>query len=231
MPVCVLLIFVLVNFASSYVTDNSTIVYMEEGSHSGCQCVKFECECCLVLDVPEIKLDNTICLHAAYLPKEYGISIALTFDDKILIEKSMSVRNPPSICLPIPFLKKYVHLCLTVYNLSISSSNLGACAKLDLLIWHLCKLGNVQIGCFDTRTHSVANSTPARIVVRRKREALTDIRKQKMNFAFPFNICSSSSRSMPNYYQVGLMLCVFFFVFKEFQKTHQTPLLYKCSFK
>ncbi|GFR07776.1 hypothetical protein TNCT_198141 [Trichonephila clavata] len=54
-----------------YVTDNSTIVYMEEGSHSGCQCVKFECECCLVIDVPEIKLDNTICLQAAYLPKEY----------------------------------------------------------------------------------------------------------------------------------------------------------------
>ncbi|GFR07777.1 hypothetical protein TNCT_198151 [Trichonephila clavata] len=135
----------------------------------------------------------------------------------------MSVRNPPSICLPIPFLKKYVHLCLTVYNLSISDSNIGACAKLDLLIWFLCKLGNVQIGCFDTRTHSVADSTPARIVVRRKREALTHIKKQhKVNLALPFNLCSSSSRSMPNYYQVGLMLFVFFCVFKEFQKTHGT---------
>ncbi|PRD25294.1 UNVERIFIED_CONTAM: hypothetical protein NCL1_41324 [Trichonephila clavipes] len=75
-----------------------------------------------------------ICLHAAYLPKEYGISVALTFDDKILIEKSMS-------------------------------------------------------GCFDTRTHSVANSTPARIVVRRRREVLTDVRKQKVCIIYIFVNC------------------------------------------
>ncbi|GFR04297.1 DUF4773 domain-containing protein [Trichonephila clavata] len=218
--------------ASGYVTDNSTIVYMEKGSHSGCQCVKFECECCLVMDVPEIKLDNMICLQTAYLSKEYGVSVALTMDDKILIKKSVSARNPPPICLPIPFLKKYVHLCLTAYNLSISGSNFGACAKLDLFIWYLCKLGNFQIGCFDTRTHSVADSTPPRIVVRHKQEALIDIGKQhKEIVAFPFNICSSSSRSLPNY-QVGLMFYIFFYVFKEFQKTHhQTPLLYKASFK
>ncbi|GFW93359.1 DUF4773 domain-containing protein [Trichonephila clavipes] len=178
MAVWVSLIFVFVNSVSSYVTDNSTVPYLEEGSHSGCQCVKFECECCLVVDIPEIKLDNTICLQTAYLSKEYGVSVSLTMDDKVLIKQSVSARNPPPVCLPIPFLKKYVHLCLTVYNLSISGSNFGACAKLDLLIWYLCKLGNVQIGCFDTRTHSLANPIPDRILVRRKREALTDIRKQ-----------------------------------------------------
>ncbi|GFW93330.1 hypothetical protein TNCV_2604481 [Trichonephila clavipes] len=42
-----------------------------------------------------------VCLHAAYLPKEYGISVALTFDDKILIEKSMSENLIPLLCGPI----------------------------------------------------------------------------------------------------------------------------------
>ncbi|GFS99418.1 hypothetical protein NPIL_346191 [Nephila pilipes] len=152
-------------------------------------------------------------------------------------------RNPPPICLPLPFLKKYVHLCLSFYNLTWAHSEFGACTKIELLIWHLCEVGNFKLGCFDTGTRRVSGPTLTRIVVRPKREALdmtdmrkhqtavTEIRKHQVSASFPFNICSSSSRNMPNYYQLGLMIFVFLFVFKAFQASHSSSYLYKTSLK
>lgn len=140
-------------------TDNS----------SGCTCQNYNCGCCVHLEVKEIDLNDKVCVNFSYLPApEYGLSITLTIDDKTIINATISARNPPPLCIDIPYLKKYASLCLEFKDLDVSNKTFSGCVFVTFRLI-LVKIETVKIGCFkippgnDTLTQGPDSGLSSRI--------------------------------------------------------------------
>ncbi|GFR01081.1 DUF4773 domain-containing protein [Trichonephila clavata] len=194
--------------------DNSSVTYVEKNLQNDCHCEKFECECCVDLVYQDIGLNSKGCVHVTYLSEDYGVSIDLNVDKTRLLKKSVSVRNPPPICLGIPFVKKHVFACVELNDLSVSKSHFSTCVGFNLVLWHLCKIVNYDLGCFDSRIPGNFHSSSAQLVPRRKRDLETiKMRLNELLVMFPFNICSSSSSlNVPNNAHIAV-IAIFLYIF------------------
>ncbi|XP_015914105.1 uncharacterized protein [Parasteatoda tepidariorum] len=141
---CVLSL-VLACCANNIVLNNA----VSELDRNGCACKEFTCGCCLTITVPEIKLNDTGCVKFSYLPKEYGISAALTIDQKTIINETVSARNPPPICIDPPYMDNVVHLCLRFYDLKMTDDYFHACVQLELKMIHILTIKELKIDCFN----------------------------------------------------------------------------------
>lgn len=62
----------------------------------------------------------------------------------------VTVRNPPAICLNVPYLKKVGKLCVQLYNMNVGKNGLSGCARISLKVAFV-KVVKVNLGCFKTR--------------------------------------------------------------------------------
>ncbi|KAG8194990.1 hypothetical protein JTE90_008168 [Oedothorax gibbosus] len=137
-------------FALGFTVANAYPINKSLHPVDGCVCEKFSCGCCLYMDVPEIWLNNTACINFAYEPDVYGISFVVTLDDKALINETISARNPPPICFPVPYIEDLIDGCVHFTDLDISNSSFHGCVQLELRMWWVYVVAEVSLGCFDT---------------------------------------------------------------------------------
>lgn len=114
---------------------------------TGCQCVKYNCGCCLDIDVKPLHLDTSACVNAIYLPDQYGISLTFSLGGKVYINETISAKNPPPICVGIPEFEKDGSICIVFYNLDYTSSTFSGCIKLEAKLFHV-KVQDLDLGCF-----------------------------------------------------------------------------------
>jgi len=130
-----------------------------KGTHSavskdtGCECIGYNCGCCVYMDVPKLGLNDTGCVNVSYLPApEYGISLTFDIDGYIVMNETISARNPPPICFGVPHLEKEVSLCVDFYNLSVSSTSFDGCVKIEARFVYVIE-EEYDLGCFDLGPH------------------------------------------------------------------------------
>lgn len=88
-----------------------------------------------------------MCIKVQYLKKNIGVLLTVTWGGKVVYSKEVSVRNPPAICLNVPYLKKVGKLCVQLYNMDVGKSGLSGCARISLKVAFL-KVIKVELGCF-----------------------------------------------------------------------------------
>ncbi|GBL91471.1 hypothetical protein AVEN_136952-1 [Araneus ventricosus] len=148
---CCLLLFIC--FAS-YVLGKPVKLREAENVRDGCACENFTCSCCVDLVIPQISLNDSICLSFGYEPKTYGISFVLAIDGKVLINETISATNPPPICVSIPFIKEVADACVHFSDLSISKKKFYGCAQLELRMWWVYVVSEYKLGCFNANNIS-----------------------------------------------------------------------------
>lgn len=121
-----------------------------ENARDGCSCETYSCSCCATLVVPQISLNDSICMSFGYEPKTYGISLVITIDDKALINETISATNPPPICFPVPYIEDIVDGCVHFSDLAISKKKFHGCAQLELRMWWVYVVAEYKLGCFDS---------------------------------------------------------------------------------
>ncbi|XP_069108171.1 uncharacterized protein [Argopecten irradians] len=119
-------------------------------SKNNCACLKYLCTCCAHVAVKEIDLDDTICVGVAYLPKDIGVQFTLSVNGRTFINQSISVTNPPPICIAIPGLKKDASVCIRFTELRCNRAErkCSGCISLEASLLHIFK-EDVKIGCFN----------------------------------------------------------------------------------
>ncbi|XP_021370836.1 uncharacterized protein LOC110461620 [Mizuhopecten yessoensis] len=119
-------------------------------SSGTCDCAEYKCSCCVHLEIDEIKLDSTVCVAVAYLPKDIGVEFKLTVDGKTLIDMQISVTNPPPVCIGIPELEKEASICIMFSNLKVDTANkkFSGCVSLEARLISI-KVVEVPLGCFN----------------------------------------------------------------------------------
>ncbi|XP_067687409.1 uncharacterized protein [Haliotis asinina] len=127
--------------------DSHEVVELKQPNGTGCGCVGYTCGCCAHLEVSKIGLNDTVCTNLTYLPDEYGVSLTFSVDGVVYYNKTVSARNPPPICLGLPFLKKEASICIKFYNLSIRQHTFSGCVDLIARLATVV-VESVKLGCF-----------------------------------------------------------------------------------
>ncbi|GLH02336.1 Uncharacterized protein GBIM_08383, partial [Gryllus bimaculatus] len=113
-----------------------------------CECIQYNCGCCQHLEEPTIHLNSTVCANVTYLSQDIGISVTVTVNGYAVFNETVSVRNPPPVCLGVPYVKEWAEACVRFYDIDATRSHLHACAEVEARMKHFL-IAKYELGCFD----------------------------------------------------------------------------------
>ncbi|XP_067002105.2 uncharacterized protein [Anabrus simplex] len=113
-----------------------------------CACIHYNCGCCAHIEESFIDLNSTICANASYLVKDRGFSLTVTVNHYTIYNETVSVRNPPPVCLGWPFLKSLAAACVHLYDIQRRGGHLHACVAVEARMKGIVVFKH-EIGCFD----------------------------------------------------------------------------------
>ncbi|KAK0425189.1 hypothetical protein QR680_009078 [Steinernema hermaphroditum] len=113
----------------------------------GCQCVTKNCGCCEHLVIKKIHLDDNACLNITYLSEDIGVRLAFSVNERIYVSREISLRNPPPFCFDVPHLREFASICIRLYDVHTSRTQVSGCAELDAKLYHV-HVARVHLGCF-----------------------------------------------------------------------------------
>uniref|UniRef100_A0A1I8AN11 DUF4773 domain-containing protein n=1 Tax=Steinernema glaseri TaxID=37863 RepID=A0A1I8AN11_9BILA len=115
--------------------------------HNGCNCITKNCGCCAHLLVRKIHLNDNACWNITYISEDIGLKVSFSVNDHIYISREISVRNPPPFCFDVPHLRQFAALCLKLFNVETSRTEVTGCADLEAHLYHF-KIAELKLGCF-----------------------------------------------------------------------------------
>lgn len=74
-------------------------------------------------------------------------------------------KNPPPICVAVPFLKKELSLCVDLYNIDVTKQYVSGCIKLEAHVLHF-TVETLHLGCYRIPLYSVAAQQNAAAIVK-----------------------------------------------------------------
>ncbi|KAJ4436527.1 hypothetical protein ANN_16558 [Periplaneta americana] len=106
---------------------------------------------------PSGSLKAIFCMNISYLVHDYGISLTVTVNGYAIFNETVSARNPPPICLGVPYVKEYADLCIRLYDIDATSTHLHACVKAEARM-KMIVIAKYEFGCFNIGPPGVATT-------------------------------------------------------------------------
>lgn len=117
------------------------------GNTSHCACELKNCACCMMFNIPKIKLHDVGCVNVTYISEDIGLRLSFSINGHIYVSKELSIRNPPPYCFTVPYLKEYASICLRLRKLDVRQKHVDGCVDLDAELYHV-HVATVHVGCF-----------------------------------------------------------------------------------
>nr|CAD7446236.1 unnamed protein product [Timema bartmani] len=92
-------------------------------------------------------LAEAVCVNITYLPKEYGLSFVMTLNEYTIYNETISVKNPPPICVGMPFVEEFAELCVRLYNIDTSKRKFYSCLRVEARMKRIL-VAKYELGCF-----------------------------------------------------------------------------------
>ncbi|XP_063357951.1 uncharacterized protein LOC134647530 [Cydia amplana] len=121
-----------------------------------CTCSFGVCKCCtgLVLDL----FNQKACMKVTYHPGDFAFDVAMSMNDRVLYENSMSGKNPKPICINPPRLKN-LKVCAKFYNVFFPGRNFHFCLAMTGQ-WRQFELFNMAFDCLRMGANGLAMVKP-----------------------------------------------------------------------
>ncbi|XP_055330547.1 uncharacterized protein LOC129582941 [Paramacrobiotus metropolitanus] len=96
-----------------------------------------------------VELSNR-CAEIVYMPQSLGASFILEVDNFVLVNKTVSARDPAPLCYTIPQIPLDAQLCLQVYDLDFNWAKLdiSGCVNFQGKLEGMSIL-TIKLGCFN----------------------------------------------------------------------------------
>ncbi|KHJ94442.1 hypothetical protein OESDEN_05623 [Oesophagostomum dentatum] len=113
---------------------------------NSCACVQRNCACCVSIRIPDFHHD--FCVNATYNPDTIGLDLSVGIDGHYYTQE-ISVRNPPPICLAVPYTEDIAGICVAFTDLDLSKEKrtLSGCVELEIEVIHM-RIVHLRLGCF-----------------------------------------------------------------------------------
>ncbi|XP_038207768.1 uncharacterized protein LOC119829371 [Zerene cesonia] len=125
-------------------------------SNRRCTCSLGVCKCCTgyVLDLFKQKA----CMKVTYHPGDFAFDVAMSMNDRILYENSMSGKNPRPICINPPRMPN-LKICARFYNVFFPGRNFHFCLAMTGK-WRALELFNLVFDCLRMGANGIAMIRP-----------------------------------------------------------------------
>ncbi|XP_073958448.1 uncharacterized protein [Choristoneura fumiferana] len=121
-----------------------------------CTCSYGVCKCCTgyVLDL----FNQKACMKVTYHPGDFAFDVAMSMNDRVLYENSMSGKNPKPICINPPRLRN-LKVCAKFYNIFFPGRNFHFCLAMTGQ-WGQFELFNMAFDCLRMGANGLAMVGP-----------------------------------------------------------------------
>nr|XP_012138234.1 PREDICTED: uncharacterized protein LOC105662181 [Megachile rotundata] len=120
----------------------------------GCNCNKLTCECCAGIDVSWLPTTKG-CISIVYLPGSSAVKIALILNNKELISKTISLKNPIPLCVSIPYVPGG-KVCALIHDIEVVANKLKACVNMEVRLFGSTVV-KMEFDCFHLGSIPVAD--------------------------------------------------------------------------
>ncbi|XP_045539494.1 uncharacterized protein LOC123722263 [Papilio machaon] len=121
-----------------------------------CSCALGVCKCCTgpILDLFKQKA----CMKITYHPGDFAFDVAMSMNDRILYENSMSGKNPKPMCISPPRMPN-LKVCARLYNVFFPGRNFHFCLAMNGR-WGSVELFNIAFDCLRMGANGLAMLKP-----------------------------------------------------------------------
>ncbi|XP_052737626.1 uncharacterized protein LOC112042996 [Bicyclus anynana] len=128
----------------------------EQDSSRRCTCSLGVCKCCtgFLMDL----FNQKACMKVTYHPGDFAFDVAMSFNDRVLYENSVSGKNPRPICISPPRLTN-LKVCAQFYNIFFPGRNFHFCLAMNGK-WRSLQLFNFAFDCLRMGANGIAMMRP-----------------------------------------------------------------------
>lgn len=106
---------------------------------------------------------DTACVGVSYSQASEVVDLAISLNGKKVFDDTVPLKQLSKECVGIPYIKKEAQVCADFNNISISTTEVGACAAIEIDVFRE-KVLAVDLGCFHfdlLRRGAVVEEEPA----------------------------------------------------------------------
>ncbi|XP_075970657.1 uncharacterized protein LOC142973023 [Anticarsia gemmatalis] len=121
-----------------------------------CVCQMGVCKCCTgyVMDL----LNQKACMRVTYHPGDFAFDVAMSLNNRVLYENSLSGKNPRPICISPPRISS-LKVCAKFYNVFFPGRNFHFCLAM-IGQWRSLELFNFAFDCLRMGANGIAMVNP-----------------------------------------------------------------------
>ncbi|KAG8228329.1 hypothetical protein J437_LFUL009374 [Ladona fulva] len=113
-----------------------------------CTCEQMMCDCCMDMSMESLNIENSACTSFGFDPGNFSLLMKMTWNDEPFFERSISGRNPPPLCLPVPTPGQIPRLdsCMIFSDIYFPGQNVHGCFDWEMKMEGE-KMFRIPFGC------------------------------------------------------------------------------------
>ncbi|XP_014244933.1 uncharacterized protein LOC106664067 isoform X2 [Cimex lectularius] len=110
-------------------TENKLKTGIKRFGFLPCSCEdEFNCGCCVNLRF--IRFKRAMCSNLTFDPMEFSILMKMDFDGAVILNRTLSAKNPPPACFDQPYIPG-VRFCVNLFDIYTPGRNLHMCINFE----------------------------------------------------------------------------------------------------
>ncbi|XP_067001195.2 uncharacterized protein [Anabrus simplex] len=139
------------SFFQEKAVENIADLYKLAMNSYNCTCEFYHCGCCGHAEENWLlELNATGCFRISYLVEDYGFGLGITLNGRTICNETVSARDPPSLCLGLPYITHLPRLCARLHQ-TTSSGGFHTCVRIEAKVKKVV-VAKYEFGCFKIET-------------------------------------------------------------------------------